>query len=255
MLVHLFYCINSRGMQGPEEVNCTSEVRQLIAVQDHISIWRSCANIITSQLLHLYVVAIIMITMTNITIVNTCAVLWHPLCTLFVGIVPEKKRLHLGANLVRTSCQYSHCPFFSPLSNHSYFSTSFLVRRSHHLIFSHPRVSRDRNHFYVVCMWVKIGPRVCKIVQFWFCLFLLKLVENLWKTHPQSLHRTPCLKTPTRTWIALSLSIFTTIVGWLIENDQLDYGHYLIMTTTTMLMIMIMSMIFRPCCKSCTWVA
>ena len=52
--------------------------------------------------------------MTNITIVNTCAVLWHPLRTLFVGIVPEKKRLHLGANLVRTFCQNNHCPFFIP---------------------------------------------------------------------------------------------------------------------------------------------
>ena len=69
-------------------------------------------KLITSQLLHLFVVAIIKITMTNITIVNTCAVLWHPLRTLFVGIVPEKKRLHLGANLVRTFCQNSHCPFF-----------------------------------------------------------------------------------------------------------------------------------------------
>ena len=116
MLVHLFYCINSvvGEMQGPKEVNCKSEVRQLIAVQDHISISRSCASIITSKLLHLFVVAIIMITITKITIVNTCAVLWHPLRTLFVGIVPEKKRLHLGANLVRTFCQNSHCPFFSP---------------------------------------------------------------------------------------------------------------------------------------------
>ena len=106
-----FIASTVEGMQEPKKVNCTSEVRQLIAVQDHISISRSCASIITSQLLHLYVAAIIM---TNITIVNTCAVLWHPLCTLFVGIVPEKKRLHLGANLVRTFCQNSHCPNFSP---------------------------------------------------------------------------------------------------------------------------------------------
>ena len=53
------------GMQGPKEVNCTSEVRQLIAVQDHISISRSCASIITSQLLHFYVAAIIMISNYN----------------------------------------------------------------------------------------------------------------------------------------------------------------------------------------------
>ena len=60
-----FIASTVEGMQEPKKVNCTSEVRQLIAVQDHISISRSCASIITSQLLHLYVAAIIMISNYN----------------------------------------------------------------------------------------------------------------------------------------------------------------------------------------------